>query len=215
MTKIPKPASTVVLVDDLLRVYLTKRPITMKFMGGFHVFPGGSVDLEDNDHVIESEHVRNFTQSEPFSFAYYIAAARELFEEVGILLCSSEDGLPLQFKRKTEMEYRRQLVNKEISFSQMLKQEELHLDLGSLKYFGHRITPEWRPFRFDTRFFLAKLPKDQVPKPDTNEIDEACWIFPDEALLAFKEGKVSMANATVIALQTLINYKEGGPLMMP
>jgi 8-oxo-dGTP pyrophosphatase MutT (NUDIX family) len=210
---IPKPASTVVLIDNMSRVYLTKRPMTMKFLGGFYVFPGGSVEVEDN--LVENEYVKNLDPNESFNNAHYVAAARELFEEVGVLLCCKDDGLFVELEREIEMEYRRLLVKGEISFFQLLKQEGLHLNLQCLKYFGHRITPEERPFRFDTRFFLAKLPKGQSPKPDLNEIDEAFWITPEEAITANENGKMSMANPTISSLRTIMNYQKGHPLMMP
>jgi 8-oxo-dGTP pyrophosphatase MutT (NUDIX family) len=210
---IPKPASTVVLIDNMSKVYLTKRPTTMKFLGGFYVFPGGSVEVEDN--IVESELIKNADPNESFSHAHYVAAARELFEEVGVLLCSKEDGSMVEFEKEIEMKYRRLLVNGEISFLQMLRLEGLHLNLQTLTYFGHRITPEERPFRFDTRFFLAKLPKGQSPKPDLNEIDEAFWITPEEAILANERGKMSMAPPTIISLRTIINYQKGHPLVMP
>ncbi len=213
MAVIPKLASTVVLMDNMSRVYLTKRPLTMKFLGGFYVFPGGSVDEEDT--VLENEHIKNGNPNDSFSQAHYVAAARELFEEVGVLLGSQGAGLTVQLKKETEMEYRRQLIKGEISFLQMLKQEGLFLDIGSLTYFGYRITPEVSPFRFATRFFLAKLPKGQTPTPDMNEIDEAFWITPEEAIEAYQNGKLSMVSPTIASLRTIMNYQKGAPLMMP
>lgn len=210
---IPKLASTVVLMDHNYKIYLTKRPITMKFMGGFYVFPGGSVNLEDN--VDGNKYIKGSQKNESFSLAHYVAAARELFEEVGVLLCSRYDGSPVQLNADTEMRYRQLLVNGEISFSQMLKREEIYLELESLTYFGHRITPKWRTHRFDTRFFLARLPEGQSPKPDSNEIDNALWIYPKEALLAFQNGQMSMARATIASLRAIMNYQNGAPLIMP
>lgn len=185
----------------------------MKFLGGFYVFPGGSIEKEDNE--VGSEHLINWKQNESFSHSHYVAAARELFEEVGVILCTKDDGLPVQFKEETEMEYRRLLVNGEISFLQMLKQERLHLNLDQLQYFGHRVTPEKSPIRFDTRFFLAKLPIGQSPKPDRYEIDEAVWITPDEAISAYRQGKMPMVSPTINSLFSILNHQKGGPLMMP
>jgi 8-oxo-dGTP pyrophosphatase MutT (NUDIX family) len=213
VTVIPKLASTVVLMDDLSRVYLTKRPKTMKFLGGFYVFPGGSVEIEDN--VLDSKYIKNGNSNESFNQAHYVAAARELFEEVGILLCSRDDGSAVQFTNKTELEYRRLLLNEEISFLQLLKQEKLFLNLENITYFGNRITPEKNPIRFDTRFFLAKLPEGQSPNPDAHEIDEAFWITPEEAISAYKNGKMPMVSPTITSLRTIMNYKKGAPLMMP
>lgn len=213
MTVIPRPASTVVLMDHLSRVYLTKRPETMKFFGGYYVFPGGAV--EEGDYSLDNEFVKNQKRDESFDRAFYVAAARELFEEVGVLLSSTEDNLPGQFTEKSEMEYRRLLIKGEISFLEMLKQEGLHLNLEDLNYFGHLTTPKERPIRFSTRFFLARLPKGQFPKPDLNEIDEAFWFSPVDALSAYQNGKISMGPPTILALRTIMDYQNGSPLIMP
>jgi 8-oxo-dGTP pyrophosphatase MutT (NUDIX family) len=212
MAAIAKLASTVVLMDDLSRIYLTKRPITMKFMGGVHVFPGGAVD--ETDHDISTTHVNTEVLAHSFSPAHYIAAARELFEEIGILLGTKIDGSPLQLTNDKKINYRRQLQNGEISFNQVLEQEGLHLDLQCLTYFGQIVTPEEMPIRFDTCFFIAKLPQAQTPEPDQTEVDEGIWITPEEALTAYQNKEIKLPPPTIIALQTIINYQNNGDELM-
>jgi 8-oxo-dGTP pyrophosphatase MutT (NUDIX family) len=209
---IPKPAATVVLIDHLNRVYLTKRPKTMKFLGGFYVFPGGSVELEDED--INEDYIINEKDHEAFSPAHYIAAARELFEEVGILLANHDDGSFAKLKNETEWEYRRQLLNGDISFTQILMEENLYFDFNHLTYFGHRITPKESPIRFDTRFFIAKLPTNQSPKPEESEIDDAFWMNPSDVLAAYHKGKMPLVPPTIDSLETILNHQKGGALMM-
>lgn len=181
-------------------------------MGGFHVFPGGAVD--ENDHDINHDFVNTDVPTDSISLAHYIAAARELFEEVGVLLGNYSDGTPVHLPKERETKYRQQLLNDEISLVQLLEQERIHLDLQCLSYFGQIITPEENPIRFDTRFFLAKLPEGQKPEPDQTEIDEAYWISPEEALEAFKNKQIKLAPPTIISLETIIKYQNGGELMM-
>lgn len=213
MTAIPRPASTVVLMDEMSRVYLTKRPKTMKFLGGFYVFPGGAV--EGDDHVIDDKHLKTEGANESFNTSHYVAAARELFEEVGILLGSRDDGTPAKLETKAEREYRRQLINGDITFFQLLKQEGFTLKLDVLSYIGHIITPEINPIRFDTRFFLAKLPPEQTPNPDKHEIDEAMWISPEKALKAHENGDIPIPPPTVFCLESIQKFLDGGSLNMP
>ncbi|MEH7308703.1 NUDIX hydrolase [Neobacillus drentensis] len=213
MTVIPRPASTIVLLDHSSRVYLTKRPKTMKFFGGFYVFPGGAV--EKGDYALDFEYIKNGIRNESFDAAYYVAAARELFEEVGVLLGSTDDGSDLQLNKGTAIEYRRLLLDGEISFLQLLKQEGLHLNLDNITFFGHLVTPKEKPIRFDTRFFITQLPNGQYPNPDVNEVDEANWFSPQDALSAYQSGKISLAPPTIIALRTIMNSQNGTTLMMP
>nr|WP_242035251.1 NUDIX hydrolase [Mesobacillus harenae] len=209
----PRPASTVILMDQMSRVYLTKRPMTMKFLGGYFVFPGGAVEREDD--LTDTEYIKDVNNDQPISLSHYIAAARELFEEAGVFLGEKDDGSAVQFEPAKEMDYRKRLVKGEMAFIELLKNEGCHLNLKCLQYFGHQITPKESPIRFDTRFFLAELPKEQYPKPDSREIAEAIWITPDEALAAYQKGEMPMVFPTLLSLQTIMSFLNGGPLMMP
>jgi 8-oxo-dGTP pyrophosphatase MutT (NUDIX family) len=200
-------------MDHLNRVYLTKRPETMKFMGGYYVFPGGVVDK--SDEVQDSTNFITGNHNDSFPRAHYVAAARELFEEVGVLICKQEDDSNVQLEEETEIEYRRLLLTRDISFLQLLQKEGLHFQLDHLAYIGHIITPKRSPFRFDTRFFLTQLPIGQTPKPDINEISDSKWISPADALTAYQSGEISLAPPTIHTLKTVINYQNGHPLIMP
>lgn len=212
MAATPKPASTVVLMDELSRVYLTKRPLSMKFMGGFHVFPGGAV--ESHDTLADVKFVNGDEARLSISLSHYIAAARELFEEVGIMLGNTIDGFPVLLPKEKIKKYRNELLNGEIPFIRVLEQEKLYFDLHCLTYFGQIITPEISPIRFDTRFFLAKLPQGQTPEPDRNEIDRAMWIKPEEALTAFENKQIKLAPPTILTLRAIIDYQSSGVLKM-
>lgn len=212
MAATPKPASTVVLMDESSRVYLTKRPTTMRFMGGFHVFPGGAV--EKHDACVENDYVNRDETQLSISLSHYIAAARELFEEVGILLGDKKDGLPVLLPKEKLVKYRKKLLEGEKPFITVIEQENLYFDPQCLTYFGQIITPEESPIRFDTRFFLAKLPEGQYPEPDQKEIDEAVWLKPEDALAAFQTKEIKLAPPTILALQAIIDFQKCGVLKM-
>src|SRR5699024_3111512 len=104
--------------------------------------------------------------------------------------------------------------NGNISFLQMLQQENLQLDFESLTYFGSLTTPQTSPFRFDTRFYLAKLPRGQSLNPDVHEVDEAFWISPEQALVDYRTGKLRMSYPTTLSLRAIINHQKGAPLKL-
>lgn len=195
------------------QIYLTKRPDSMKFMGGFYVFPGGAVEREDE--ITDRSYVDYSDCEKSFSHSHYIAAIRELFEEVGIFLGKRKDGAIPLFKKKSDLEYRQLLMKGEISLLELLEIEGLSVDLQALRYYGHIITPEQSPIRFDTRFFLAQLPKGQTPVPDMREIADAFWITAEDALNAYIEGRIPMAPPTIISLQGIYYHLRGEPLRMP
>lgn len=213
MTVSPRPASTVILMDEMSRVYLTKRPVTMKFFGGFYVFPGGSVDKGDSE--LDSRYIKMKEPMNPLNSAYYIAAARELFEEVGILIGSNGDGNSPRLEKEVELEYRRHLIQGEMPFLELLKKEGLHLNLENFTYIGTLTTPEGRPVRFETCFFIVQLPSGQFPNPDLNEVEEASWFTPKEALSAYHNGTISLAPPTILALKTILDHQKGSSLFIP
>ena len=111
MSVVPRKAAAVVLVrpspaangpDGLAEVFLTRRPETMAFAGGNFVFPGGKLDPTDfaQENLIltrgmEAERAASILgdgESPERSLALWLAAIRELFEEAGILLCTTKEG---------------------------------------------------------------------------------------------------------------------------
>ncbi len=179
MVTIPKKATTVILLRDKeprgFEVFLLKRHEKSSFMGGNFVYPGGRVDREDGSLELcsfskgvtfeEAKNILGGTISPEESFAHWIAGVRELFEEAGILLARDPKENLFQIKGREEQEkfsnYRIQLQKGEITFCRIAQEEKLLFALDQLHYYAHWITPEARSERFDTRFFLARLPAGQ------------------------------------------------------
>ena len=95
----------------------------------------------------------------------------------------------------------------------MLQNEGMKLDVKNLNYLGQIITPDFNPVRFDTRFFLAKLPKHQTPTPHPTEIDMASWFHPEEALRNYENKEMQIAPPTIHILKTLLTYAKSGELI--
>ncbi len=190
---IARPASTVVLVRDSpvgLITYVLVRNAALEFAPGATVFPGGAVDPVDYDqpwvapsvgydHAAADAHLE--TEG---GLAYWVAAARECFEEVGVLL--GRPGVP----------------DRSLTFAD-------HLDLGHVPdlsdmwYLGHWITPEGAPRRYDTRFFISIVGDDCEPDPDRGELISGRWIRPEDALAEFDAGKIDLIDPTMRTLMVL------------
>jgi 8-oxo-dGTP pyrophosphatase MutT (NUDIX family) len=196
----PRFASTVVLLrpdeNGSFEILLTRRPLEMRFLGGFYVFPGGTVHKEDYSAKIlercrglsgnEAQKILGNWHDPQVAVGHWIAAIRELFEEVGVLLCESGSGAPIDLRDETTKENfeikRRAIVKEELAFGEFLESEGLVCDLSRMIYFFHRVTPEFYPMRFDTRFYLAPLPAHQTPLSRSEEVTHSLWIKPAEAL---------------------------------
>jgi 8-oxo-dGTP pyrophosphatase MutT (NUDIX family) len=220
-TRAPRNASTVIVArpnrDRGFELCMTRRPGQMKFLGGYYVFPGGKVTRHDTSrkmlqrlHGVSPDSARSALDgqlSPERCLAHWVAGIRELFEEVGILLCVTDKGEPANLRGEAKMRRlarkRAALVAGAIDFTELLESEGLYGDGGRLVYFSHRITPEGYSMRFDTRFFLAKMPVDQRPLSSSEEVAETLWTTPERALAEHNQGKLPVIPPTLAALTTL------------
>jgi 8-oxo-dGTP pyrophosphatase MutT (NUDIX family) len=228
MAVIPKNAATVILLRDKkpegFEVFLLKRHEKSSFMGGNFVYPGGRVDRDDGSLEIcsfskgitfdEAHKILGGTFSPEESFAHWIAAIRELFEEAGVLLAYAQNGDLVQIKNQDELNmfsnYRNLLQKGGITICQMAQEEKLLFALDQLLYYAHWITPEARSERFDTRFFLAQYPTGQEASHDQKETTAGIWITPQKALEENLKGEVMLSPPTLKTLEDLSRFKSIG-----
>lgn len=219
----PHPASTVVLVrpdgSDGFEIYMNRRPDQMDTYAGVYVFPGGRVEQNDwSEEMLGLTHgltpveaqAALVTELPPeLCLGHWVAAVRELFEEVGIHFFVARGDAAPDFARQRSarlLEKRSPLQRGEIALPTLLTSEELLCDVASLAYFYHRVTPEHYPVRFDTRFYLAALPPDQIPLHTSEEVSESLWLSPKDALHRFEGGKFPMMPPTLTVLRNLITH---------
>jgi len=199
---------------------MNRRPEKMETYAGAYVFPGGQVEEGDWSEKMlalvrglspaQAQQILGVDWRPEVCIGYWVAAARELFEEAGILFFVHGDGAASLAAHDHPAgrlaEKRKSLQRSEIDFPSLLKSERLHCDVSRLTYFFHRITPEHYPVRFDTRFFLAALPQGQNPLHASEEVAESLWVAPKEALARFESGNFRMAPPTVMVLRTLAEH---------
>jgi 8-oxo-dGTP pyrophosphatase MutT (NUDIX family) len=214
----PRQAATVILLRRAERqgfeVFLTRRPESMPFLGGMYCFPGGAVNREDGSapmldrcrglDAARARRIFGAQVSPRQTWRFWTAAARELFEETGILLAVSDSGALAAAKKIAEKH--RALTAKSCSFSALLKQDDLYCDLASLIYFSHWQTPAENPVRFDTRFFIAVLPEDQTPLAISEEVIHSVWLTPEAAMQRCAHGELPMIFPTFASLRTLADF---------
>src|SRR6266480_2714510 len=221
---IPLPASTVVLIrpdqNHGFEIYLNRRPKQMDTYGGAYVFPGGRVEESDWSTgmirltqgltPVGAQKKLGVEDRPEVCLGYWVAAVRELFEEVGIhfFLRQGESQADLSSQPIVEgVGTKRSALQKgKIGFAELLSSEGLICDLTRLTYFFHRIKPEHYPARFDTRFYLATLPPDQSPLDASEEVSESLWISPCVALDRCQAGDFRMMPPTLMVLRTLSNH---------
>jgi 8-oxo-dGTP pyrophosphatase MutT (NUDIX family) len=207
----------VLLVRDAapgVEVYMIRRNRGMKFLGGYYAFPGGKVDPADSDPtalarvrgVTPDEAARSFTDVDGRpALAYWMASARELLEETGVLLACDADGRALDVEQAGVDACRREVMDG-TPFTDALARRDWHCDLGALRYLSHFTTPTRSPIRFTARFFVCPLPTGQGPRLFTEETSEGFWISPGDAYWKFVDDEMAMAEPAEYALAYLAQF---------
>lgn len=167
-----------------LEVLLGRRHDDIDFAGGAYVFPGGKVDPDDQKLMDDSGIY-------PHGYGELIGTAiREVYEESGMVVgrldAISEDVLRLMQDEITIVEF---------------------MDIADIKYFkddvipfARWVTPKVYSKRFDTRFFLAKAPDNQIARPDNKEVVEIVWAEPLDFI---EKNRENMMFPTIMNLKLL------------
>lgn len=217
---IPRPAATVLPLRDGpngFEVLMLRRNLRSDFVGGAYVFPGGGVDAADSGPLAESLALGASDAEasarlglEGGGLAYYVACLRELFEEAGLLVVCDANGVAQAMSDERTVErmarQRRAVNEKTLRFLDMMRDEQLLLDLRELEYVAHWVTPVGPPRRFDTRFFVALAPGGQVATHDAGETVADTWIRPVDALAARVRGEFEMILPTIRNLEAISHF---------
>ncbi len=206
----PRPASTILLLRDSvaevdgrsrdeIEVFMMVRHYEIDFNSGALVFPGGSVDKGDREIIARPELFSGGEGLDEAALSFRIAAIRETFEESGILLARPRGSKTLvDAKRASEIEAatRAVLCEGKTTFPKVLTDNGMLLALDELVPYAHWITPEGMPKRFDTWFFLAAAPPEQVGAHDGKESTDSIWVSPREALAGGESGRFKLPFPT-------------------
>ncbi|HEV3468819.1 MAG TPA: MBL fold metallo-hydrolase [Pyrinomonadaceae bacterium] len=194
---VPKDAAAVILLREGgdpadPQVFWAKRGARMAFLPGFHAFPGGQ--REESDAEVE---VAGAADRETATMI--ACAARELFEELGVLVARGAETLT-KGQLASVLE---DLTSGRMTFAELLRHYGLRLDARDFTFVGRWVTPPFSPRRFDTLFFLARCPRKQEPRVLSGEFSEGCWTGARAALERWRRAEVLAVPPVIHALKTL------------
>ncbi|MER5704690.1 NUDIX hydrolase [Micromonospora sp. NPDC002296] len=205
----PRVSATVLLLRPAgadFEVYVIRRVAAMVF-GGVYAFPGGGVDPSDSQAHLD------WAGPEPAAWAGRLgvapdaaqavvcAAAREVFEESGVLLAGPDAATVVGDVSGDDWEAARQdLEARRRGFADLLAGRGLTLRSDLLLPWSRWITPEFEPRRFDTYFFVALLPQGQRTRDVSGEADHTMWVRPADALARAEAGELTMLPPTLVTL---------------
>jgi 8-oxo-dGTP pyrophosphatase MutT (NUDIX family) len=137
------------------------------------------------------------------ALGFHVAAVRETFEEVGILL--ADQGSAARDSGPSLREMRRSLHAGNDDWAESLERTGLRLDLGALRWWSWWITPPSLPRRYNTRFFAAECPASPV-LTDSREVEETVWTNPASALRRAARGAWYVMRPTITTLNELTGH---------
>jgi 8-oxo-dGTP pyrophosphatase MutT (NUDIX family) len=195
-------AATVIVARDTsegLQVFMVRRNARAVFLPDQYVFPGGRVDDADRDTAAR----RLRGSAGDVDPAYAMTAARETFEEVGLLFADR----PVPVARLAAL--RRAMHAGEVAFGEVLERLDVSVDASQLQYFSRWITPkaELATRRFDARFFVGRAPAEQVAEADATEVLDGRWIAPADALAANARAEINLIFPTIKHLERIAPYR--------
>ena len=192
-------AATLLLLRDTasgIEVLMTRRSMTASFAPGAYVFPGGVIDAADAQSHAQSS--RRASQGD-VRLTQAIAAIRESFEELGVLLARHADG-----SHPTTSDIA--ALDRSAPFTGQCRARGLVLAGAEVFVLAHWVTDRDLPRRFDVPFLVARMPEGQEPVADESEQFEPCWVRPADALARHAEGSFLLIFPTLRTLERLQAY---------
>ena len=203
----PLEAATVLLLrdgaDGALEVLMTRRSAQASFAPGAYVFPGGGIDAQDSAaHALAdrrpAQGERHLTEA--------IAAIRESFEELGILLARHADG---RWADAADIG----ALDRRGPFAAQVAARGLRLAADAVYLLAHWTADRDLPKRFAVPFLVARMPPGQEPVADEAEQFEPVWVHPADALARHAAGQFFMIYPTIRTLERLAAYAHTGALL--
>ena len=208
---VPRASASVVLLRDAdvgLQVLLLRRHADARVLGGVYVFPGGKVDADDAaaewapwldrppEALVAGLNEPGLTPAQ--AQALYVAAARELWEEAGVALVDAPARVADAAPRAAATAWR-----------EAIARAGVRLATQALRPWSRWITPLDPPVgtpRFDTRFFLARLPDGARAQHDDHETTDSAWMTPREALARYWAREIDLIPPQLMTLAQLARH---------
>ena len=188
---------------------MTRRAMTASFAPGAFVFPGGAIDAADAQVHVQGEALcaRRRTQS-ALHLTQAVAAIRESFEELGVLLARHADGSHATTADIAALDRKASLAAPDLAspFAVQCRERGLVLAADEVFVLAHWTTDRDLPRRFDVPFLVARMPLGQQPVADESEQFEPVWVRPQDALAKHDAGNFFMVFPTLRTLERLQHY---------
>lgn len=201
-------SSAPIAPDNGVEVFMIRRQRSMPTSPNAVVFPGGGADPCDADAGVPwdgpapSEWAKALGVSEETARRAVVAAAREVYEETGVLLAGSSHGQVVDdLSGAAWAEHRAALSGHRESFADFLRAKGLRLRSDLLGAKARWTTPTYEERRYDTFFFAAAVPDGQEPDGECSESFISDWVQPRWAFVRGDDGTINLLPPTKYNLE--------------
>ncbi len=189
----PKRATAGIIMADGWppKILMALRSHVLRFMPSHYVFPGGRIDDgEGTKHVIGARDQMHGEQLH--------ACTREIFEETGVLATRgvTPDPVLARDARVALLEETRPFDDILETFGHTIHAEDFHPA-------GHWVTPPMSPIRFDTQYFVYRVPEAKGGELITGEHVALDWLEPREARRRWRAGDLTLPTPVAHTLLEL------------
>jgi len=181
---------------DALETFWVRRSDEVAIQPGFMSFLGGKVDAQDAALELPGadESLR----------AACACAIREALEEAGVLV-----GLEGAADAATLADARARLLAGTATLPGLAREHGWRFDPAALQFAGRWQTPPFAPVRFDTLYFMARVPGGQSPAIQAGELAEGEWVRPADALARWRAGERTFVAPILWTLRALAEGEAG------
>ena len=86
---------------------------------------------------------------------------------------------------------------------ELREEASVFMTIDDLHPYAHWVTPEIEIRRFDTRFFIARMPPNQTAKHDDGEMTALEWLTPADAIARFNRKELLLPPPTYTTIRQL------------
>ncbi|XP_075151315.1 acyl-coenzyme A diphosphatase NUDT19-like isoform X2 [Haematobia irritans] len=218
-------------------ILLAKRTERTAYAPDHYVFPGGVFDSKADENFEWLQHFQTFgisrkdltmlclehlpnrphplmTSKNCFSrdISLRITAIREVFEEVGILLCRTKsqlfckhEGCGIIYENFNQSYWQEKVHDNPAEFLKLCRHLNVVPDIWSLHEWSIWRSPPAALKKYDTVLYLVTLPNKPQLLLEPSEVEEELWISPSLAIEMFKERKIWLPPMLFFEISRLSN----------
>lgn len=203
------PAAAVALTrgeGPQLELFLVQRSPKLRVFPGFWALPGGGLDPLDGD------------PGDPSLLAYRRAAARELFEETGVLTAAASAALGRAGLSAVELRRGLSAAEGDPRGAAARGAEQvwaghvapLPLEREEFEPLCWTVTPRFTQRRFRALYVHLRLPRGAQPSIEAGELVAGRWVAPEALLAEWRRGELDLVPPLVFLVERLV--ESGGRL---